>query len=466
MTQQLSITSPNSDIEGVSQYCGDVTVGCSDVAGIVEDVIRSFGVLRAEHEALSGTVTALEADQASVTDACDEARMLSERAIGRLEDGRSQIASSIAEIGTLLETVQTLARHVTGFAAAMEQVKHTSQEIGEIADRTNILALNAAIEAARAGDAGRTFSVVASEVKDLSSEVQRASAEITRTVEALATEGDEVIGQINSGAEASKKAESSVEAIKRSIDEVSGLMHEVDSQNDVIVRSTATIGGHVHKVQDVLEGFNEASRLGEQRLSRAQSRIEGLELTASAMFDSLVKAGLSPRDDALVAMAREYAQAITEKTEQAIENGEISASALFDRNYVEIPGSNPKRYRTAMTEFADREWQPMLDRFTDADPRISATACTDMNGFLPTHLSRHSRTPTGNPAYDTEHCRNGRIILDVIDQRAKESAAPFMMAVYRRERDSDRYEVVRNVYVPLIINGQRWGDFECAYVID
>ena len=54
---------------------------------------------------------------------------------------------------------------------------------------------------------------------------------------------------------------------------------------------------------------------------------------------------------------------------------------------------------------------------------------------------------------------------DAIDRKAKASTAPFMMAVYRQEGDGTTYEIVRNVYVPLVINGQRWGDFELAYVL-
>ena len=50
-----------------------------------------------------------------------------------------------------------------------------------------------------------------------------------------------------------------------------------------------------------------------------------------------------------------------------------------------------------------------------------------------------------------------------IDRKAKVSTAPYMMAVYRQEGDGREYQVVRNVYVPLIINGRRWGDFEVAY---
>ena len=87
----------------------------------------------------------------------------------------------------------------------------------------------------------------------------------------------------------------------------------------------------------------------------------------------------------------------------------------------------------------------------------------DMKGFLPTHVSTRSRQPTGDLAHDTEFCRNGRILFDALDQKAKRSTAPYMMAVYRQEGNGQQYVVVRNVYVPLMINGRRWGDFELAY---
>ncbi|TNE62180.1 MAG: chemotaxis protein, partial [Sphingomonadales bacterium] len=90
----------------------------------------------------------------------------------------------------------------------------------------------------------------------------------------------------------------------------------------------------------------------------------------------------------------------------------------------------------------------------------------DMNGFLPTHTSDRSRTPTGDLTHDTKYCRNGRIILEGTDLSAKKSTDPYMMAVYRQEGDGKKYEIVRNVYVPLFINGRRWGDFEFAYSFD
>ena len=130
-----------SALDQIPAACGKVTVGCSDVAGIVQGVIDSFGHLRSEYVELQGTVTALDEDQRKVLEASDEARLLSERAIERLNDGSMLISNSLNEIGNLLSLVETLSQHVTGFAAAMDQVRRSSQEIDQIAETTNILAL-------------------------------------------------------------------------------------------------------------------------------------------------------------------------------------------------------------------------------------------------------------------------------------------------------------------------------------
>ncbi|TRD09881.1 chemotaxis protein [Erythrobacter insulae] len=459
-------TANASALDKIPESCGAVTVGCTDVAGVVEKVIQSSKSLREEHEALRGTVAALEADQAKVSEASDEARLLSERAIERLGEGTALIRSSLGQINGLLELVDTLGQHVTSFSAAMEQVRRSAQDIDDIAETTNILALNATIEAMRAGEAGRTFAVVASEVKSLANDTRKATEEISQTVEALGAEASEVIGRIEAGSQASSDAKASVSRIENTIFSVGELVEEVDKQNDVIARSTGTISGHVNAVQNVLTSFDVAARTNENQLEGAQRKMDELELTASEMFDSIVQAGLSPEDSSMVQKAQEMLAGIVERAEQAISEAEITEAAFFDRDYVEVAGTNPPLYRTTLSNWADRNWQAMLDEATSSNPQVIAAACTDINGFLPTHLSDKSRAPTGDLSHDTAYCRNGRILLEGCDIAAKKSDAPYMMAVYRQEGDGERYIVVRNVYIPLFINGRRWGDFEIAYSFD
>ena len=452
-----------SALDQIPEACGKVTVGCSDVAGIVQGVINSFGHLRSEYVELQGTVRALDDDQRKVLEASDEARLLSERAIERLNDGSMMISNSLNEIGNLLSLVETLTEHVTGFAAAMDQVRRSSQEIDQIAETTNILALNATIEAMRAGEQGRTFAVVANEVKTLASETRKATEEIGRTIDMLGNEANQVIEKIESGAQASSQAKNSVGSIEDTMRSVTELLMEVDGQQDQIARNTATISDHVHRVQDVLGDFDGAVSENETKLATAHDRMEDLELIASDMFDKLVHAGLSPQDSALVERAVAHAQNLTKAVEAAIAAGEISMEDVFDQNYVPVPGTNPQLYRSRISDWADRNWRPIIDSVVAEGGPIKMCSPADMNGFLPTHVSDRSRKPTGDVTHDTTYCRNGRILLDAIDKKAKRSNAPYMMAVYRQEGDGKNYVVVRNVYVPLYINGRRWGDSELAY---
>jgi methyl-accepting chemotaxis protein len=453
----------SAGIDAIPQYCGEVTVGCSDVAGIVEAVAKSSARLRDEHSELQATVASLEAEQRQVTDASDEARLLSQRAVSHLSDGNRLIRSSLGQIGSLLALVDTLTRHVTGFAGAMEQVRRTSLDIERIAETTNILAFNAMIEARRAGEAGKTFAVVAGEVKGLAGDTRKATEEIARTVAALGVEAEQVVARIGEGAKASDEARDSVASIEQTLTGVIGMVEEVDRQNALIARTTGGIGVHVESVRAVLSHFDRAALENEGQLGTASRRMEQLEMSANVMFDTIVHAGLSASDSLMVGQAQDAAREIAGLAEAALVDGSLSAEALFDTDYREIAGSDPKRYATRLMPWADAAWRPVLDRISGSDERIMAVACTDINGHLPTHLSQFSRPPTGDKAHDTQFCRNGRKILDPIDQKAKASTGPYMMAVYRQEGDGRSYRVVRNVYVPLTIAGRRWGGLELAY---
>ena len=458
-------TAGQAAIDRIPESCGEVTVSCSDVAGIVQAVIDSSERLRREHAALQGTVKALESDQQQVAQASDEARVFSKRAKDHLNEGAQLIGASLSQISQLVALVDTLTSHVTGFAAAMDQVKRCSQNISTIAGTTNILALNATIEAMRAGEAGRTFAVVASEVKKLAHDTRAATDEIGRTIDALGGEAEQVILQIEGGARASSDARGSISRIEETILGVTRMVDEVDRQNEQIAQATETINQHVHAVQDVLADFDSAAIENEAKLQSAHQRMEGLEMTANAMFDDIVQAGLSPADSIMVERAMAASREAIALAEAGLADGTLTREALFDHTYVPIEGSNPPRFRTGLMDWAHVHWRPILDRVTASDPCITATACTDVNGYLPTHLTEHSRAPTGNLAHDTRNCRNGRILFDAIDQKAKRSTEPYMMAVYRQEGDGKVYRVVRNVYVPIIIEGRRWGDLELAYAI-
>ena len=155
-------------------------------------------------------------------------------------------------------------------------------------------------------------------------------------------------------------------------------------------------------------------------------------------------------------------RAIRQAVEAGIAAGEIGEAAVFDREYVQIEGSNPPQYNNGFANFADLHVRPVLDRFKARDGRIIGSAITNMDGYLPTHLSERCNTPGPDPVWNDEHCRNKRILIDDTTRMALASERPATLATYRMEL-GDKFIPVKNVFVPLWIKGRRWGNFELAY---
>jgi len=458
--------SENHWIHETAQICGEVTVGCAEAAGVLEQALQSADWLKARHGEMTELTQALDADIAEVAQATRDARNLAEAAVAKLKTGHETVQLSLASFSELISLIMSLGSHITGFAAAMEQVKRVSQSIDSIARTTNMLALNAAIEAEKAGAAGQTFAVVAAEVKKLAHDTRRAAVEITGTVNSLSHEAAKFVVEIEEGVSTSGAAQEQFASLQELIYGVSDVVAKVGDHNREIADSTAQIHRGLvdsQNVRDAVEGAN-----GEMftAVVRAHSQIGGLELQANKMFDHIVHSGLSKRDSEFVELARQKAEEVKVLTEAAIADGTLTLEALFDSDLRLIEGSNPPRFTSKLTPWAEQHWQPFIEAVKDSNPdEITSVVCSSLKGFLPVQLKELSRAPTGDIAHDTKYCRNGRVIQDPVDIPAKTSEQDYMMAVFRHEGDGHSYKVMRNVYVPLRINGRRWGDFEIAYSV-
>ncbi len=466
MKMEKVALSENHWIHETAQICGEVTVGCAEAAGVLEQALQSADWLKARHGEMTELTQALDADIAEVAQATRDARNLAEAAVAKLKTGHDTVQLSLASFSELISLIMSLGSHITGFAAAMEQVKRVSQSIDSIARTTNMLALNAAIEAEKAGAAGQTFAVVAAEVKKLAHDTRRAAVEITGTVNSLSHEAAKFVVEIEEGVSTSGAAQEQFASLQELIYGVSDVVAKVGDHNREIADSTAQIHRGLvdsQNVRDAVEGAN-----GEMfaAVVRAHSQIGGLEMQANKMFDHIVHSGLSKRDSEFVELARQKAEEVKALTEAAIADGTLTLEALFDTDLRPIEGSNPPRFTSKLTPWAEQHWQPFIEAVKDSNPdEITSVVCSSLKGFLPVQLKELSRAPTGDIAHDTKYCRNGRVIQDPVDIPAKTSEQDYMMAVFRHEGDGHSYKVMRNVYVPLRINGRRWGDFEIAYSV-
>jgi methyl-accepting chemotaxis protein len=460
-TQGIEEITENA-IRSVARDCGSLSMECSDVAGYVRDV----GTRITEHlsmlDQLEEVTTRLLADQARVSDSTDEARLLSEQARAKLEAGREAIEGTIGGFKGLTDLVVQLGERMAGFASAMNQVQTVSSTIETIARKTNMLALNATIEAARAGDAGRSFAVVAAEVKKLAHDTRSATSQIASTIGELTREASAVTTEIKTGVERSRAAQSGFGQISETVREVSEIVTMVDRQTEGIAHSTSMIQTSVDRVKAGLTDFAGDARNNGSQLLQAQKRLEHLELLSNTMLDTLANSGAEIDDTPFILKAQEAMRAIQLAVERGVESGEISMDDVFDRDYRLIEGSNPEQFDTHFCDFADKYVRPILDRVKGSDDRLIGSAITDVNGYLPTHLTERSHVPGPDPVWNDAHCRNKRIFMDETTGAAIVSEKPAMLATYRMEL-GDKFIPVKNVFVPLWIKGRRWGNYELAY---
>ena len=449
-------------IRAVARDCGSLSMECSDVAGYVEDVAGRIGEHLKVLDQLEEVTQRLLADQARVSDSTDEARLLSEQAKAKLEAGRDAIEGTIAGFKGLTELVVQLGERMAGFASAMNQVQTVSSTIETIARKTNMLALNATIEAARAGDAGRSFAVVAAEVKKLAHDTRAATSQIASTIGELTREAGAVTTEIKTGVERSRAAQSGFGTISDTVREVSEIVGMVDRQTEGIAHSTSMIQTSVDRVKAGLTDFAEDARGNGNQLMQAQRRLNHLELLSNTMLDTLANSGAEIDDTPFILKAQEAMMAIQSAVERAIDSGEFTVEDVFDRDYKAVEGSNPVQYDTRFCVHADKYVRPILDRIKGSDARIIGSAIGDMNGYLPTHLSERSHPPGPDPVWNDEHCRNKRILIDETTRNALASDKPATLATYRMTL-GDRSIPVKNVFVPLVVKGRRWGNFELAY---
>jgi len=461
-----SAASERTDGEAINQVarnCGSLAIECSDVAGYVAGVNERISANLKMLDSLEDVTTRLLADQARVSDSTDEARVLAEQARGKLDQGRTAIEDTIRIFSGLTDLVVQLGDRMAGFAEAMTKVRSVSSSIETIANKTNMLALNATIEAARAGEAGRSFAVVAAEVKKLAHDTRSATSEIAGTIASLTREAEAVTSEIKVGVEKSRVAQSSFCKINDTVRDVADIVALVDRQTDGIAQATSLIEQSVDSVKNGLSSFAADARANGGQLKETQERLTKLELLSNEMLDRLASSGIRIDDTPFIEFAQAGMREIQATIESGIARGEVEVEAVFDTDYVEMPGTNPTQYETRFCDFADARVRPVLDRLMGEEARLIACAITDINGYLPTHITARSQPQSDDPQWNAEYCRNRRNFIDDITRRAIASEKDAMLATYGMELGQGRYLPVKNVFVPLFVHGRRWGNFELAY---
>ena len=266
-----------------AQNISEAAHKASDAAQQVSDASTS------QSESASAMASAIEEMTVSInhiTDSTRDAQHRAHDAGSAADSGATIIAKTNSEMDHIAGTVQTAGETINDLGRQSDKISGIMQVIKEVVDQTNLLALNAAIEAARAGEQGRGFAVVADEVRKLAERTRKATEEISQMVVTMqgsarnaVTGMDSVVSRVFEGKELSDQAAARMNEIQGSAGQVTGAINEI----------SAALNEQSAAAQDIARQVEHVARMSEDNSYAAQetARIsQELDAFASALRDA------------------------------------------------------------------------------------------------------------------------------------------------------------------------------------
>ena len=281
----------NRFIDRLHDIVAKVTDDTVKVSGSASQLFMNSGTLTAVSDRAAAEVSAVAtaSEQMSATSNdiarnCQAAAGSASRSTELAELGSSVVRSNVAIMGRIADQVQSAAQTIENLGSQSDRIGEIVGTIEDIADQTNLLALNAAIEAARAGEQGRGFAVVADEVRALAERTTRATREIGEMIKAVQQQTRAAVSVMERGVEEVEKgtleASRSGAALDEILSQIGGLAMQINQIATAAEEQTATtneITQNIHSINDVIFRTQEFAKVSAQEAQGLGALSEGLQ---------------------------------------------------------------------------------------------------------------------------------------------------------------------------------------------
>lgn len=242
-----------------SQIDGAVNQLSSQSASNVQ-MLQSHTV---ETEQVIAAIEEMSATAASIAQSASDAAKLTERTNTYADESKHTVNDAVSSVSELESDVAEMSHTIGAMSEDTKQISTVLQVIGDIAEQTNLLALNAAIEAARAGEQGRGFAVVADEVRALAARTQQSTAQINDMLSKLRQTSDNVVTKMESTRRSCEATSNSTHKVMTSLNTVTTSVVEINDLNTLMATSaeqqsqvTGEISRNMAAIQNLIGQLN------------------------------------------------------------------------------------------------------------------------------------------------------------------------------------------------------------------
>jgi len=463
-------TGPAHRLADIGARASRLGLEIANVRGIVEDLGALNDKLAGTMKSVVGAAGAAAETNAVLAHSMEDSRASADAARETLRENAELVATTLAEAIDKMQALSQGAFKIVGsletIGQTVAQVQAINSAIQTISSDTQMIALNASVEAARAGDAGRGFGVIAGAMKSLAEQVRKFNNDNTANLATL----ERTIGELLDAARANAAiAQSAVESSNRAKEASGGirsLSEGVQQLAEKIEAMVAPVQQNKLDSEQVGQELRNLSAMAENvdhKLADGRARAESILGISEDFLLFIAESGIETPDDAVVAICRRIAGEIGALFERAVADGTIGMADLFDEKYVPIPNTNPQQVMTRFTHFTDKVLPAVQEPALKEHERIVFCAAVDRNGYLPTHNKIYSKPQGRDPTWNAANCRNRRIFNDRTGLSAGKNTRAFLLQTYRRDMGNGNFVLMKDVSAPITVNGRHWGGLRIGF---
>jgi len=274
----------NGLVSEVRTSASEVAAAATEVAASSEELNHGISEQSDQLRQVSSAVEEISASIGEVADKSTNAAKDAGNAGEVAEQGALVVSNTVNGMQQINETVSATARAVDSLGDRSQKIGEVVDVINEIAEQTNLLALNAAIEAARAGEHGRGFAVVADEVRKLADRTTKATQEIGESIRAIQSETSEAVKRmsdgtehVRTGVELATQAGSHLQTIVTSSREVARLIESIAAASEQQSVASNEISGSVEQIASLSQQTRESVSQSTQAATDLSCKAEQLQ---------------------------------------------------------------------------------------------------------------------------------------------------------------------------------------------